>query len=93
MITKKELEHLAVLARIDLNPGEEDKLQKDLGSILDHFKELENLNTNDVLPMTGGTELKNAFREDIAGTTNDTGKGKEAFPDSKDGYLKVPPVF
>lgn len=93
MLSKKELEHLATLARIDLRAGEEEKLQKDLGSILEHFKELENLNTSKVVPMTGGTELKNAFREDVVGTTTDTGKGKEAFPDSKDGYLKVPPVF
>lgn len=93
MLSKKELEHLAVLARIDLRAGEEEKLQKDLGSILDHFKELANLDTSSVLPMTGGTELKNAFREDAAGAMPDSGKGKEAFPDSENGYLKVPPVF
>jgi len=32
-------------------------------------------------------------REDVAGLTDDTGKGKDAFPDSNNGYLKVPPVF
>ncbi len=92
-LTKKELEHLAELARLDLKPGEEEKLQKDLGAILDHFKELENLDTSKVAPMTGGTTLKNALREDAAGTADDAGKGKEAFPDTQDGYLKVPPVF
>ena len=78
-ITKKELEHLAALARIDLKEGEEQKLQKDLGAILDYFKELQGVDTSNVKPMTGGTD--------------DTGKGPEQFPDKQDGYLKVPPVF
>ncbi len=92
MITKKDLEHLASLARIELKAGEEEKLQKDLDSILNHFKELQALDTSDVVPMTGGTMLKNAFREDVL-DEDMTGKGQEAFPDTKDGYLKVPPVF
>lgn len=92
MLTKKDLEHLATLARIELKSGEEEKLQKDLGSILDHFKELASLDTSDVLPMTGGTVIKNAFREDVL-NENMMGKGPDAFPNAKDGYLKVPPVF
>ena len=93
MLTKKDLEHLAELARIELREGEENKLQKDLGNILDYFKELQGADTESVEQMTGGTELKNITREDIAGQTDDMGKGVELFPDNKDGYLKVPPVF
>ncbi len=92
MLTKKDLEHLASLARIELKAGEEEKLQKDLGSILDHFQELQALDTSAVVPMTGGTVLKNAFREDVLNEEM-MGKGPDAFPDKKDGYLKVPPVF
>ena len=93
MLTKKDLEHLAELARIDLKAGEEKKLIKDLSNILDHFKELQALNTSDVLPMTGGTDLKNVLREDVLEKDSEIGKGKEAFPEEEDGYLKVPPVF
>ncbi len=92
MLTKKDLEHLASLARIELKGSEEEKLQKDLGSILDHFKELQALDTSDVVPMTGGTFLKNSLREDAV-NENLMGKGPGAFPDSQDGHLKVPPVF
>ena len=96
-ITKKELEHLAKLARIELDPKEEEKLLKDLGNILDYFKELQELDTSSVEPMTGGTDLKNNFREDGEenhGPENtNQGAGVEAFPESKDGFLKVPPVF
>lgn len=90
---KRELEHLAKLARIQLDPKEEEKLLKDLGNILNYFKELQELDTADVPPMTGGTDLRNVFREDGEREQTNRGAGTEAFPAKKDGYLKVPPVF
>ena len=92
-INKEELEHLAKLARIELDPSEEEKLLSDLGNILDHFGELQELDTANVSPMTGGTDLKNVFREDTERESTNRGTGVDAFPESKDGYLKVPPVF
>ncbi len=103
-IGKLELEHLAKLARIEIDPREEEKLLKDLGAILEYFNELQKLDTSAVAPMTGGTDLHNVFREDGAVDANgdnreggrentNRGAGVEAFPDSNDGYLKVPPVF
>jgi aspartyl-tRNA(Asn)/glutamyl-tRNA(Gln) amidotransferase subunit C len=90
---KRELEHLAKLARIELDPKEEEKLLKDLGNILDHFKELQELDTTNVAPMTGGTDLRNIFRDDDGREGTNRGAGVENFPDKKDGFLKVPPVF
>jgi aspartyl-tRNA(Asn)/glutamyl-tRNA(Gln) amidotransferase subunit C len=92
-ITKAELEHLAKLARIELDPKEEEKLLKDLGAILDYFKELQELDTTNVAPMTGGTDLKNVFRGDTEHENTNRGAGTAAFPETKDGYLKIPPVF
>ncbi len=92
-ITKHELEHLAKLARINLDPKEEEKLIKDLGNILEHFNELKALDTSNVAPMAGGTDLKNIFREDAERENTNRGAGVEAFPEKERGYLKVPPVF
>jgi aspartyl-tRNA(Asn)/glutamyl-tRNA(Gln) amidotransferase subunit C len=92
-INKEELEHLARLARVELDPGEEEKLLSDLGNILDHFKELQELDTSNVPPMTGGTDLKNVLREDTERENTNRGSGVEAFPESKDGFLKIPPIF
>ena len=100
-IGKHELEHLAKLARIELDPREEEKLIKDLSAILEYFKELQELDTAAVAPMTGGTDLRNVFREDgvrdseeNSGSENTNhGAGVEAFPESQNGYLKIPPVF
>ena len=92
-INKTELEHLAKLAHIELDPKEEEKLLKDLTEILDHFKELEELDTTGVIPMTGGTDLKNVLRDDTEREGTDRGAGIESFPETKNGFLKVPPVF
>ena len=83
---------MAKLARLDLTPDEEEKLLSDLSKILGHFEDLHKLDTANVEPMTGGTHLKNIFREDEARETN-RGAGVEAFPESRDGFLKIPPVF
>lgn len=92
-LTKKDLDHLAKLARIKLDPKEEEKLLKDLGNILDHFKELQGLDTANVPPMTGGTDLKNIFRSDADRENTNRGAGADAFTEKESGYLKIPPVF
>lgn len=93
IIDKKALEHLARLARIELDPNEEEKLLKDLEKILDHFRELEALDTKNVVPMTGGTRHKNTLRQDAAARTENDGGGTDAFPEEERAFLKVPPVF
>ena len=93
-IAKKELEHLAELARIELHEHEKEKLLKDLEKILAHFDELKEVNTDEVIPITGGTDLRNVVREDIV--RDDRLKPHEsvdAFPEKEGGYLKVPHVF
>jgi aspartyl-tRNA(Asn)/glutamyl-tRNA(Gln) amidotransferase subunit C len=92
-ISKEELHHLAELARIKLDPKEEDKLIKDLANILAHFEELRALDTKTVPPMTGGTDLRNVFRDDTERENTNQGEGTLAFPESENGSLKVPRVF
>ena len=92
-INEKNLKHLSELARVKINPDEESKLLKDFKGILGCFEELKELDVSKVVPMTGGTDSKNVVREDEFNAIKDLGKGKEAFPEAKDDYLKVPPVF
>lgn len=94
-ITKKSIEKLAELARLDFTTPEKEKFVADLGNILSHFKELESLDTAGVKPMTGGTSARNVFREDAP--LPDAFAGQKdiiaAFPEERAGYNKVPPVF
>src|SRR3989344_5068140 len=94
-INKKSLEHLADLARLKIDSRKEEKFLKDLQGILGHFQELQSLNTENVLPMTGGTQMKNVFREDEKkrDKTAETRNAVDAFPERDSGYLRIPPVF
>ena len=91
---KKDVEHLAGLSRLELLSEEAGLLTKDLERILNHFEELKEVNTEGVLPLTGGTSLSNIAREDVAEVNDDTGLGKDQFPEANgDGFLKIPAVF
>lgn len=92
-INKEELKHLAKLSRIELSEKEEKKILKDLEEILDYFKEIQSIDTSKIAPMTGGTELKNVFRDDDERKKTNSRCGTESFPEEKNGLLKVPSVF
>lgn len=97
-INKETLEYLAGLARIDIGGIDKEKMIKDIGEIFNYFEELKEVDTSDVLAMTGGTQIQNAFREDKERQSEDQklevkNNCREAFPDKKDGFLKIPPVF
>lgn len=109
LIDKKQIEHLAELAKINLTEKEEEKLVKNFQEILAYFDELKEVNTDNVTPMNGGTPLesrglqtgqamqKNIFREDGADTRQQINASPddlvEAFPEKEKRFLKVPPVF
>lgn len=93
MLDKKNLQKLAELSRMDIKPAEEEKLLKDLDNILGHFEELKTVSTEGVPPMTGGTEMRNVYREDEGGNGLSGEEAKKEFPEGEKGYLKVPPVF
>ncbi|MDP3947138.1 MAG: Asp-tRNA(Asn)/Glu-tRNA(Gln) amidotransferase subunit GatC [bacterium] len=93
LISKKTLEYLAELARVKFDGHSEEKLLADLARILDYFAELNEVSTEGVLPMTGGTRITNATRRDGEALDDDLGKGVGAFPEAQGGFLKVPSVF
>ena len=87
------VDYVAKLARVKLNEKEEKKFSEDLVKILDHFKDLQAVNTDGIVPLTGGHNLKSVTREDKAEPFKDVEALREAFPDRDSNYLKVPPVF
>lgn len=94
-ITKESLANLAKLARLELTDVEIEKFVKDLGDILNYFKELQAVDTTGVEPMTGGTILTNVMREDAFQSQNaqELKSVSDAFPDKERGYLRTPKVL
>ena len=99
LITKKLIDHLAHLARIELTDGESKGFIKDLNAIFNHFKELDAIDVHGIEPMIGGAGVKNVFRTDAvslsgkAETVDEEGYIIGAFPDTHEGYLKVPKIL
>ncbi|MBI1984664.1 MAG: Asp-tRNA(Asn)/Glu-tRNA(Gln) amidotransferase subunit GatC [Candidatus Wildermuthbacteria bacterium] len=95
MITREEVEHIAMLARLRLKPEEIAKFQKDLSGILDYFSILKSADTSKTEPMTHSIKLENALRKDepLTGTSEDAVKLASMAPESDQGYLKVPGIF
>lgn len=95
-ITRKEVEHVAHLARIELNEKETIKFEKELSAILEFVEKLKEVDTSTVKPLTGGTDLQNVWREDEQIDKKLEGKSVEllqAMPEKKDNWLKVKAVF
>lgn len=63
-ITKEQVEHMAVLAKLNLTEEEKEKFAKEFSDILGYIEKLNEIDVTNVKPMTGGTELINQFRED-----------------------------
>ena len=64
-ITKEEIEYVAKLARLELQPQEVETMTHHLGLMLNYVAKLEELDTGDVPATTHSQDLTNAFREDV----------------------------
>ncbi|OGN14047.1 MAG: hypothetical protein A3J47_02015 [Candidatus Yanofskybacteria bacterium RIFCSPHIGHO2_02_FULL_43_22] len=62
MLTEKEVDHIAQLARIKLTDKEKDKFKNELSSILDFVKKLNELDTENIEPIYQTTGIINALR-------------------------------
>ncbi len=63
-IKKEDIQHIAELARIDLNVEELEQYQGQLGDILDYVGQLNKVNTKDVQSTAQVSELNNIWRSD-----------------------------
>ena len=95
MLSRKQVQKIASLARIELNEEELGRFSKELSDILNFVEKLNEADTEEVEPVAHISGAKNVMREDrIAEYGKDT---KEAiinnFPEKKDRFDKVKAVF
>ena len=63
-LTRAEVEHVALLGRLELTPEEIEKLTVQLNAIIEYFEQLRGINTEGVEPTSHAILLQNVFRED-----------------------------
>jgi aspartyl-tRNA(Asn)/glutamyl-tRNA(Gln) amidotransferase subunit C len=98
MLTEKDVQHIAKLARIKLTKKEEERFKKELSSILDYIDKLGELDTEEVEPLYQTTGIVNAVRKDEHRKDfemNDDLNKKliGQAPQSENRFIKVKPVL
>jgi aspartyl-tRNA(Asn)/glutamyl-tRNA(Gln) amidotransferase subunit C len=92
--SKESIDHISKLALLDLSEEEKEKLSKELGEILDYFKKLDDLDTDDVEPTTHPIDgLQNVFREDEPWESLSNEEALKNTKHKKDGYFKAPRIL
>jgi aspartyl-tRNA(Asn)/glutamyl-tRNA(Gln) amidotransferase subunit C len=91
MITEKDIEHVAWLARIKLAEEEKQEYTKQLSSILEYFKIIDQVEA-DVDPTFHVLGLINVFREDIPKESLDQKEVLAIAPKKEDGFIKGPRI-
>ena len=95
-ISKKDVEHIADLARIKLSEEEKAKFTSELSAILDFVEKLNEADTSKVSPMTGGTILQNETRPDRQTDISLENRQREMLdqvPDKKGEWVRVKAIF
>ena len=93
MISKKDLEHMAWLSRLELSEEDKVKYTPKLNSVLDYFGELDGVDTEGVEPTYHVLPLSNVFRNDEPGVPTSSLQQEEALsnaPKKQDGFFKAP---
>ncbi|OPX89679.1 MAG: Aspartyl/glutamyl-tRNA(Asn/Gln) amidotransferase subunit C [Pelotomaculum sp. PtaB.Bin104] len=92
MITEKDVDHVALLARLELTGEEKEMFTKQLNDILEHFQSLERLDTEKVQPTAHVLPLQNIYREDRVGEHIPREDALANCPDRDENYFRVPKI-
>jgi aspartyl-tRNA(Asn)/glutamyl-tRNA(Gln) amidotransferase subunit C len=92
-LSPAEVAHVARLARLELTDQELVRYTEQLASMLDHFRDIDALELDDVAPMSQPLPLQNVFRDDVVGPTLDRDEVLAAAPAAESGRFRVPPIL
>jgi aspartyl-tRNA synthetase len=93
IISQEDVRHVAKLARLRLTDQEIDSYQRELNSVLEHFKALQELDTENARPMSHVLELKNVWREDKPDKLKKPDSLLTNAPMRESDYFKVPKIL
>ena len=90
LVDDKTIDYVAALAKLDLSQAERESAKKDLGNILEYMEVMNELDTENMEPMSHAFPLKNVFREDVVTNGPDRENLLANAPEQKDGCFIVP---
>lgn len=92
-ITIKDVEHVARLARLELNEAEKERMRAQLDSILSYIDTLNELDTSTVEPTSHVLPMMNVFRADEVRPSLSQEEALANAPDRQDLFFRVPKIL
>ena len=92
-ISKEEIEHIAVLARLSLTEKEKELFGSQLSGILGSMEQLNELDTKDVEPTSHVLALENVMREDVPGESLPREEALMNAPSHTEKFYRVPKII
>lgn len=90
VVDEKTIDYVAALAKLDLSQEERESAKRDLGSILEYMEVMNELDTENMEPMSHAFPVTNVFREDVVTNGPDRENLLANAPEQKDGCFIVP---
>ncbi|HCY76407.1 MAG TPA: Asp-tRNA(Asn)/Glu-tRNA(Gln) amidotransferase GatCAB subunit C [Ignavibacteriales bacterium] len=92
-VTKKEVEKIAELANLKFSDEELESFTPEMNEILTYMEKLNELNTENVEPLSHPVEQTNVFREDELKPSITTEDALKNAPAKDETHFKVPKVI
>lgn len=92
-VDKNEIIKIAKLAKINFSEDEIEKFTIQFNEILDYMTKLNEINTDNVPPLSHPLEVTNVMREDELRTSIETKDALLNAPEKDEQYFKVPKVI
>lgn len=92
-VTRKDVEHIAELARLSFEEKELESFTVELNEILNYVEKLNELNTENIEPLSYPIEVNNVFREDTLRQSVSTEEALKNAPEKDESFFKVPKVI
>jgi len=92
-LDRRTVEKVTLLARLRLNEEELDQMTEQLGKIVGYIDQLNELNTDDVEPLSHAVELTNVFADDVVEPSLPREQALENAPKNNDVHYQVPAVL
>ena len=93
VLSKEEIEHIAMLARLALTEEEKELFGMQLSSILDYMDKLNELDTKHIEPTSHVISLSNVMREDIPRDSIPREDAIANAPDRTEKFYRVPKII
>src|ERR1700682_401933 len=91
-LSRDEVRHVAMLARLGLEPGEKAFYAEQLSGILEQIDRLQQLNSDDIPPTAQVVEVANTLREDVPRPGLSQAEALANAPVAVDGFFRAPSI-